>query len=44
VQALEAFLVERMRARAGHIVDRPTPANKRIRRGPKRSKLAARKA
>jgi DNA-binding transcriptional LysR family regulator len=33
VQALESFLVERMRERAGGIVDRPTPPNKRIRKG-----------
>jgi DNA-binding transcriptional LysR family regulator len=36
VQALEAFLVERMRARAGDIVEHPTPPNKRIRKRPKR--------
>ena len=32
VQALEAFLVRRMRARMGAPVDRPTPPNKRIRK------------
>lgn len=31
VRALEAFLVERMRKRAGAILDQPTPPNKRVR-------------
>jgi DNA-binding transcriptional LysR family regulator len=37
VRALEAFLVERMQARMGTKVDRPTPSNKRVRK-PQRKK------
>ena len=37
IAALEAFLVQRMRARMGAPVSRPTPPNKRLRQRPKRA-------
>jgi DNA-binding transcriptional LysR family regulator len=37
IEALEAFLVQRMRSRMGAPVDRPTPPNKRLRKKPRKA-------